>query len=77
MHRWAIIFLLLPAACGRTDPPPLDLIDLRPCPGWTGPSPRTEGAFARAAAAEKAGRLCANAKLDAAQEVREKARTGS
>lgn len=67
MRRCLIISALLLAACGReaVAPPPVALLDLAPCPGWTGPRPVTEGAFARAAAAERAGRLCANAKLDA------------
>jgi hypothetical protein len=42
---------------------PLAILDMEPCPGWSGPRPTTEGHFARAAAAEMAGRLCANAKL--------------
>ncbi len=65
MRRCLIISALLLAACGReaVAPPPVALLDLRPCPGWTGPRPSTEGAFARAAAAERAGRLCANSKL--------------
>lgn len=67
MHRCLIISAMLLAACGRdaASPPPMALLDLAPCPGWTGPRPATEGAFARAAAAERAGRLCANAKLEA------------
>lgn len=64
MRRCLIISAMLLTACGP-DPaaPPLALLDLAPCPGWTGPRPVTEGDFARAAAAERAGRLCANAKL--------------
>lgn len=66
MRRCLIISAVLLTACGR-DPalPPVALLDLAPCPGWTGPRPATEGDFARAAAAERAGRLCANAKLAA------------
>lgn len=66
MRRCLIISAVLLTACGR-DPalPPVALLDLAPCPGWTGPRPTTEGDFARAAAAERAGRQCANAKLAA------------
>ncbi|MFC3061260.1 hypothetical protein [Paenirhodobacter populi] len=45
------------------------MLDLRPCPGWSGNTPATESQFARAAAAEQAGRLCANAKLSAVNEA--------
>lgn len=66
MRRCLIISVALLTACGRDPaPPPVALLDLAPCPGWTGPRPATEGDFARAAAAEKAGRLCANSKLEA------------
>lgn len=70
MHRYLIISAVLLSACGR-DPaaPPLALLDLAPCPGWTGPRPASEGEFARAAAAERAGRLCANSKLEAVTEA--------
>lgn len=66
MRHCLVISAMLLAACGREAlaPPPVALLDLAPCPGWTGPRPVTEGAFARAAAAEMAGRLCANAKLE-------------
>lgn len=62
MGRCLIICAMLLAACGH-EPPALSLLDLTPCPGWTGPRPQTDGQFARAAAAERAGRLCANEKL--------------
>ena len=62
MRRCLIICAMLLAGCG---PKPLivpaDL--LKPCPGWQGPVPATERQLARAAAAEKAGRICANTKL--------------
>lgn len=64
MRACLIICAALLAGCGHdpaTVPPDL----LAPCPGWQGPRPETEGAFARAAAAEKAGRICANTKLEA------------
>lgn len=65
MRRCLIIWMMLLAGCGPDPaPPPVALLDLAPCPGWTGPRPVTEGGFARAAAAERAGRLCANAKLE-------------
>lgn len=65
MGRCLIICAMLLAGCGR-EPPPLALLDLTPCPGWTGARPQTEGQFARAAAAERAGRACANEKLTSA-----------
>lgn len=68
MRRYLIICAMLLAGCGN-EPPPLALLDLMPCAGWTGSRPRTESQFARAASAERAGRLCANAKLDAARAV--------
>ncbi len=62
MRLLAIISLMLLASCGRETP--LSLLDLEPCPGWQGATPQNERQFARAAAAEMAGRLCANAKLE-------------
>ncbi|RWR18785.1 hypothetical protein D2T30_15595 [Sinirhodobacter populi] len=70
MCRSAIICLMLLASCGR-DPPALALLDLSDCPGWTGGTPTSERTFARAAAAEQAGRLCANSKLAAVRSVAE------
>ncbi len=66
MRGSALSFLMLLASCGANEPPVLSLLDLAPCPGWTGALPATERQFARAAAAEQAGRLCANSKLAAA-----------
>lgn len=68
MCRCLIICAVLLAGCGRsvaTVPPDL----LTPCPGWQGQTPASEGQVIRAAAAEKAGRLCANGKLQAVGEV--------
>jgi hypothetical protein len=45
------------------------MVDLEPCDGWTGGRPNIESEFAGAAAAEKYGRLCANAKLAVARDV--------
>lgn len=65
MRRCLAILMLPLAACGhKAGLPPIALLDLQPCPGWTGPRPLTDGQFARASGAEKAGRLCANAKLE-------------
>ena len=68
MRRCLIILALLPAACGRDPqlipapaPVPADL--LAPTPGWTGPTPSTEGQLIDAAAAEKRGRLICNGQL--------------
>lgn len=48
-------------------PVPPDL--LRPCAGYQGPLPRTEGALAKAIIAEAQGRACANARLVAVAEI--------
>lgn len=69
MRHLMLICLMLLASCGREAPAELQLLDLRPCPGWSGKTPATESQFARAAAAEQAGRLCANAKLSAVSET--------
>lgn len=63
MRLLAIICLMLLSACGRD--PAMSLLDLAPCDGWQGAAPQDERQFARAAAAEMAGRRCANAKLKA------------
>lgn len=68
MCRCLIICVTLLAGCGR-EPPPVSLLDIAPCPGWTGPPPVTERGLARAAAAERAGRICANAKLAALRDM--------
>ena len=49
------------AACGAGGRVPADM--LRPCDGWQGPAPVTEGQLLRAALAEKTGRECANGRL--------------
>lgn len=67
MNRCLIIWAMLLAGCGP-DPRILDEW-LQPAPGWTGPRPVTEQDFARAAAAEKAGRLQANNQLLAIAEA--------
>lgn len=48
-------------------PVPPDL--LRPCAGYTGILPTTEGAFAKAILAEAQGRSCANARLAALAKI--------
>ena len=68
MRPYLITLLMLLAACGR-EAAAITALDLAPCPGWTGPRPATEGQFARAALAERAGRLCANAKLETVRSV--------
>lgn len=70
MRAYLIICAMVLAGCGRdpaTVPPDL----LTPCPGWIGKTPATEGELIRAAAAEKAGRQCANGKLEAVAGVLE------
>lgn len=71
MRPYLIICAVVLAGCGR-DPGPdpgaaLRLLDLAPCPGWQGATPSTERDLMRAALAERTGRLCANAKLGAAE----------
>lgn len=70
MRNYLVICAGLLAACGPDPVPhPVSLLDLAPCSGWQGPRPDTEGQFARAAAAERTGRLCANNKLAAVSET--------
>lgn len=67
MRLCLIISTLLLAGCGNRSEHSLStlaVLDLAPCPGWEGGRPQTEGEFARAAARERAGRLCANTKLE-------------
>lgn len=69
MRRCLTICALALAACGNDPVPvvPLDLVT--PCPGWAGRVPATEGELIRAAAAERAGRICANTKLAGVAEI--------
>ncbi|MCD9147662.1 hypothetical protein [Pseudophaeobacter flagellatus] len=46
---------------------PSDL--LQPCPGYQGPTPRSEGQLSDALIAELRGRSCANAKLATVAEI--------
>ena len=70
MRLCLVICAGLLAACGPDPAPhPVSLLDLAPCAGWQGTRPVTEGQFARAAAAERSGRLCANNKLAAVNEI--------
>jgi hypothetical protein len=71
MRRCLIISALLLAGCGSKPvaPPVIPADLLTPCPGWQGPRPSSEQQFARAALAEKAGRLCANEKLGSVREI--------
>lgn len=69
MRHCLIICALLLAACGPDParvvlaPPPISADLLAPCPGWTGPTPQTEGQWVDAAAAEKYGREMCNGQL--------------
>lgn len=67
MRRYLIICAMALAACGRDGVVPPDM--LTPCGGWQGGTPKTEGELLRAGAAEKAGRICANTKLEAVRAV--------
>ena len=69
MRRCLIICAVALAGCGPDRVPVVPPDMLTPCPGWTGRTPATEGEVIRAAAAEKAGRLCANTKLEGVAEV--------
>ncbi|WP_243612918.1 hypothetical protein [Shimia aestuarii] len=70
MKRFLITCAALVSACGDNDPavrvtaPPISADLLQPEPGWTGGAPRTERDFALAVAAERAGRIRANGKLE-------------
>ncbi len=68
MPRFPIICALWLAGCGHDPqviaaPPAVPADLLRPAPGHTGATPRTEGEFALAAAAEQTGRLQCNGQL--------------
>lgn len=71
MRRCLIISALLLAGCGPKPVAapviPADL--LTPCVGWQGPRPSTEGQFARAALAERTGRLACNEKIRSIGEI--------
>ena len=71
MVRYLTICAALLAGCGSkpVDPPVIPADLLTPCAGWMGPVPSSEGQFARAALAEKTGRLCANEKLGSVAEI--------
>lgn len=75
MPRYPIICAALLAACGPerapvvVAPPPIDPSLLQPCPGWQGPTPRTEGELVDAAAAERRGRMRCNAQLSSIEMI--------
>ncbi|WP_157771532.1 hypothetical protein [Thioclava nitratireducens] len=73
MRPWVIISLLVLASCGPKpgDLAGLDALDLEPCGGWTGATPRDDKTLLKAAAAEKFGRLCDESKLQAVHDFRE------
>lgn len=68
MRALVLTCVMLLASCGRDAA--LAALDLEPCAGWVGGRVVTEQDFARAAGAEKFGRLCANEKLNAVKKVR-------
>jgi hypothetical protein len=67
MRLCLIICAALLAGCGSKEAVPPDL--LTACDGWRGATPKTEGELIRAGAAERAGRICANTKLEAVAAV--------
>ena len=71
MVRYLTICAALLTACGSKPvaPPVIPADLLTPCAGWQGPVPSSEGQCARAALAEKTGRLCANEKLGSVAEI--------
>lgn len=76
MRRCLMGCVMLLASCGSPETvrrvavvPPVSA-DLRTgCPGWQGRPPVTVGQLLDAGAAEKAGRLCANAKIEAIDKI--------
>lgn len=81
MRLYLIIWTLLVASCGRSEtlvpiratiPPDL----LVQCEGWQGGPPQSEGAWARAAAAEMTGRIRCNVQLGTIAEIDELVRSG-
>lgn len=75
--RYSVLFcVMLLSGCLGRDEPVVSLIPLQvepdlltPCNGHTGPVPQTEIEFVKATAAEKAGRLCNEGKLQAVGEI--------
>lgn len=63
MRLCLIICAVVLAGCGPDPVPAVPPDMLQPCPGWQGRTPETAGELMRAAAAEQAGRRCANLKL--------------
>ena len=73
--RFSALCLTLPLIGCGPDPqiiraaPPVPA-DLRVgCPGWQGAKPTTEGQLLRAVVAEVSGRKCANAKIEAIDQI--------
>ncbi|WP_420719814.1 Rz1-like lysis system protein LysC [Thalassovita sp.] len=76
MRLFPLCCALLLSGCLRAPevvapPPPVPADLLRPCEGYGGPVPRTEGQFSDALLAEARGRACANAKLEALKQILE------
>jgi len=76
MRLFPLCCVLLLSGCLRAPevvaPPPAVPADLlRPCAGYGGPVPRTEGQLSEALITEVRGRACANAKLEALQTILE------
>ena len=76
MRLFPLCCALLLSGCLRAPevvapPPPVPADLLRPCGGYGGPVPRTEGQLSEALIAEVRGRACANAKLEALQKILE------
>lgn len=72
MRHLILISLMLLASCGPhidVAPPKPPKVDLKPCGGWTGPTPKAKAQFADAAGAEKHGRLCDERKMVTAAKV--------
>ena len=74
MRLFPLCCALLLSGCLRAPevvaPPPAVPADLlRPCAGYGGPMPRTEGQFSDALLAEARGRICSNARLEAVREI--------
>lgn len=74
MRLFPLCCALLLSGCLRAPevvapPPPVPADLLRPCSGYIGPMPRTEGQLSDALIAEARGRACANARLGAVRQI--------
>lgn len=70
MHRSLIIFVLLLAGCGGDLPTPVVPADLlEPVPGWSGPTPETQGQLVSAVIADRRALGQCNLQVETIREI--------